>query len=370
MARVLIVDDEEEIRILYERIVSEMGHEVSVAASVEEARPLVLSEKALDVCLIDRVLPGGEDGLDVLKLVKTNQPTCQSILVSGYPTFASASEALRHGAFDYLTKPVTSAQLHGVIDAALKKNASQKKKGQHTDNYDELKLKQEMLQHDMRSLLVGIMGFVNRLINKTKLDELQRGYCNEIQHCAIQLENMVNTYLALSNLEDKGFRLHRSRFNLLDVVKQSRKALHFLADDKNVDISIIYNKKMLSVDDDVSCQGDRIYLQSAIDNLLRNAIEASPPDGRVKIKVKVKDGEPHISVHNWGTVPEGMQNVFFEKYATSGKNNGRGLGTYIAKLVVEAHGGEIWFTSSADQGTEVSMRLPLPADLHAGSDSP
>lgn len=362
MAKILIVDDEEEIRILYQRIVSEMGHEVFLAQSAEEAKSVILSEDDLDVCLVDRVMPGDEDGLDILKFIQVKHPFCQCILISGYPTFTSASEALRWRAFDYLVKPVTTAQLCHVIDTALKENAFQKERvldaERNKKGYDELKLKQEMLQHDMRSALIGIIGFANALVKKTTLDERQLGYCKEIQRCGTQLQNMINTYLAVSNLEIETFRFNRTQFNLLDAVQQSRKTLHFLADDKNVDISIIYNKRMLSVDDNLSYEGDRMYLQNAIDNLLKNAIEASPPDGRVKIKIKDPDKYPLISVHNWGTVPEDVRSKFFEKGATSGKKDGRGLGTYIAKLVVQAHGGQISFNSSEDEGTEVSIILP------------
>jgi len=363
MAKVLLVEDEEQTRKTYQKLISRMGHEVLTAGDAEEAKALVQSEEDLDVALVDRILPGKEDGLAVLKFIQAHKPLCQTVLVTGYPNFDSASEALRASAFDYLTKPVETARLAQVIDAAFAEKALQKEKvleaERSKEGYEELRSKQEILRHDMRSLLVGIVGFSNLLMDKTALDDTQLEYCKQIRQYGIQLENMVNTYLNISDLEQNASQCRKAMFNLFDVIRQSRNTLHFLADEKNVDISVINNKRMYSIDDVLPFEGNRMYLQNAIDNLVKNAIEASPPDKRVKIKIKDRPKRLSISIHNWGAVPPDVQPTFFEKYATSGKQNGFGLGTYVARLVTEEHGGEIHFTSSEDEGTEVLMALPF-----------
>ncbi|MBW2108461.1 MAG: hybrid sensor histidine kinase/response regulator, partial [Deltaproteobacteria bacterium] len=288
---------------------------------------------------------------------------CRTIIVSGRPNFESASEAMRADACDYLAKPVKISRLREAVEEALEEKRHLENKAiqaeKNKKDYETLKTKQEMLQHDMRSLVIGIVGFSNLLIDRTSLDNVQLGYCKQIRECGLQLANMVNTYLDIATLETESFKLNRSRFNVLDVVRQSRRTLHFLADEKNIAISVINNKRLLSIDDVIQFEGDRMYLQNAMDNLLKNAIEASPPDKRVKIKVKNKDQHIRISIHNWGAVPEDIRPRFFEKYATAGKKNGLGLGSYMAKLVVDAHGGRIGLKSSKTAGTEVFMELPL-----------
>ncbi len=364
MAKILVVDDEEAIHHLYNSILSEVGHEVFVAEDAEKAKS-ILSKEEFDVAVVDRILPGQEDGVDILRFIQAKHPLCQIIMLSGFPTFSSASEAIRCRAFDYLTKPVKATKLCEVVNAAVKEknfqeaqtlNAEKNKK-----SYEEMKSKQEMLQHDMRSLLIGIIGFANLLINRTSLDEAQLEYCKQIQQCSGQLENMVNAYLDISHLEQTHFQLNKTTFNFLDIARQSRKTLHFLADEKNVDISIIYNKKLLSIGDVLFFEGDRMYLQNAIDNLLKNAIEASPPDRRVKLKIKNTNSHLWVTVQNWGAIPASLRPTFFEKYTTSGKGKGMGIGTYMANLVVKAHGGEIIFESSEGKGTEILIKLPLPS---------
>ena len=191
MAKVLVVDDDEDIRTLYQQMISAIRHEVFVAKDAEEAKSIIMSEDGLDVALVDRALPGDEDGLDILEFIQVSQPLCQTILVSGKPTFNSVSRAFRHSAFDYLTKPVRMGQLYEVIDAAIEKKQVQKRKifdaEKNKKGYEELRSKQEMLKHDMRSLLIGINGFTNLLVNKTSLDEKQFEYCKQIRQCSIQL---------------------------------------------------------------------------------------------------------------------------------------------------------------------------------------
>jgi signal transduction histidine kinase len=365
MARVLLVEDEDGTRGSYTEIMSLMGHEVFPAANAEEARSIILSEEDLDVALVDRILPGQEDGLAILRFLQDSQPLCQAILVTGYPDFDSASEALRTKAFDYLTKPVRTEELSRTINAAVAEKTARERKileaKKSREGFEALRSKQEILQHDMRSLLVGIIGFANLLMDKTALDATQMEYCKQIRRYGVQLENMVNTYLSISDLEKRAFQLEKTTFNLFEVIRQSRRTLQFLALEKNVEISIINNKRMFSIEDVLPFHGNRMYLQNALDNLVKNAIEASPPDGRVKLKIKDGQERLSISIHNLGIVPDDVLPIFFEKYVTSGKKNGLGVGTYMARLVIEEHGGDIGVSSSEDEGTEVLMTLPVSA---------
>lgn len=369
MAKVLVVDDDEDIRTFFHQIISAVHHEVYLARDAEEAKSIIMSEEGLDVALVDRILPGNEDGLDILEFIQASQPLCQTILISGYPTFNSASKALRHCAFDYLTKPVQMKQLYKVINAAINEkriiaekifDAEKNKQG-----YKVLRSKQEILQHDMRSLLIGINGFINLLINKTSLDEKQAEYCKQIQQCSIHLEDMVNTYLDISNSDQENFQLNKTKFNILDIIQQSREALGFLAEEKNIDVSLIFKKRRLSIDDVLYFEGDPVYLQNSITNLLKNAIEASPCDQSIRIRIEDLREYILISIHNWGTIPEDMRYTFFNKYASSGKKSGVGLGTYIAHLVVKAHDGEITINSSENEGTDISILLPRNKILEA-----
>ena len=78
-----------------------------------------------------------------------------------------------------------------------------------------------------------------------------------------------------------------------------------------------------------------------------------------------------ISVHNKGAVPESIRERFFDKYVTSGKRGGTGLGTYSARLMAENQRGTISLATSEAEGTRISVHLPLAGeDVRAASDEP
>lgn len=65
-----------------------------------------------------------------------------------------------------------------------------------------------------------------------------------------------------------------------------------------------------------------------------------------------------VAIHNFGAVPEGMRERFFEKYATAGKSTGTGLGTYSARLIAETQRGGIRMDTSETEGTTITVSLP------------
>ena len=97
---------------------------------------------------------------------------------------------------------------------------------------------------------------------------------------------------------------------------------------------------------------------SLLQNLVKNACEAAPADSQ--ISVTVLDEEPlQIVVENKGAVPEDIRERFFDKFVTKGKQGGSGLGTYSAKLLAEAQGGQITLdVSDKMDTTTITVHLP------------
>ena len=112
-ASILVVDDEEVVRRSYARILGEMDCDAQAAADGEQALQ-AMARRPFDVVLLDLRMPGAQ-GLDILKTIKERWPASEVVIITGYPTVASAREALRLGACDYLAKPADPDQ---VIDAA------------------------------------------------------------------------------------------------------------------------------------------------------------------------------------------------------------------------------------------------------------
>ena len=120
MAKIFVVDDEECIRFSFSRMLTDAGHEVITTGHSIDAKA-ILAANEFDVAVIDRLLMGGETGLEVIKYIREMQPACETILVSGYPTRKSAAEALQYETFAYLNKPVKKEELCQVVKEAVRK---------------------------------------------------------------------------------------------------------------------------------------------------------------------------------------------------------------------------------------------------------
>jgi two-component system response regulator PilR (NtrC family) len=116
-ATVLVVDDEADIRELLELTLVRMGLAVESAASVAEAHAL-LSAKQFDLCLTDMRLPDGE-GLDLVRYIGEHCSDLPVAVITAYGSAENAVAALKAGAFDYLSKPVSLEDLRTLVKSAL-----------------------------------------------------------------------------------------------------------------------------------------------------------------------------------------------------------------------------------------------------------
>jgi len=117
--KVLIVDDVESVRTGLGAFVEKDGHDVSLAGDASEALAL-LREKSFDVVVTDIILPR-KTGVVLLGEIREAQPDVQVIMITGEPEINTAAEAVRKGAFDYLSKPVSREDITRVVSAAAAK---------------------------------------------------------------------------------------------------------------------------------------------------------------------------------------------------------------------------------------------------------
>ncbi len=116
--RILVVDDEESLRLTFKMFLVREGYgPVTTAATFEEAIALI-EQQSFDLIISDIVMEGAS-GIDLLRRVRELDLTCPVVMVTGYPNINSAAEAVRLGAFDYLSKPVKKNDLLRTARMAL-----------------------------------------------------------------------------------------------------------------------------------------------------------------------------------------------------------------------------------------------------------
>jgi DNA-binding NtrC family response regulator len=116
-AKILIVDDEEVVRLSYMRILSGTNCNVKAVSTWTQVAQL-MQQDPFDVVLLDLRMPE-MDGITVLRALKQRWPESEVIIITGYPTLESAKEAVALGAYDYLTKPVGPEQVIDASNAAM-----------------------------------------------------------------------------------------------------------------------------------------------------------------------------------------------------------------------------------------------------------
>jgi two-component system response regulator PilR (NtrC family) len=114
--QILVIDDEPDLRTLYELTLLREGYQVEAASTVQEAWDL-LNARHFDLVITDMRLPDGS-GIDLLKAVRDQQRRERCIVITAYGSAENAVESLKAGAFDYLTKPVDLKQFRAVVSAA------------------------------------------------------------------------------------------------------------------------------------------------------------------------------------------------------------------------------------------------------------
>ncbi len=117
-SRILLVDDEEGIREILSRLLRKEGYQVDVASGKVDAIAC-LQAAPYDLAFIDIMLLAGENGIDLLSYVKAKSPATQVVMITGRPEVKTAAEAIRHGAFDYITKPIQRDLLLSISRLAL-----------------------------------------------------------------------------------------------------------------------------------------------------------------------------------------------------------------------------------------------------------
>lgn len=116
-ARILIVDDEEVVRLSYMRTLASADCQVQGVWTWTQVCQ-AMQQEPFDLVLLDLRMPG-MDGLSVLRALKERWPESEVIIITGYPTLASVKEAVTLGAYDYLTKPVAPADVIAAANAAI-----------------------------------------------------------------------------------------------------------------------------------------------------------------------------------------------------------------------------------------------------------
>ncbi|MEO8579627.1 MAG: HD domain-containing phosphohydrolase [Gemmatimonadales bacterium] len=187
MTRILVVDDEETIRLALRKFLRSRGYEVEIAGTGDQALE-ILATQSFSLMLCDVRMPG-LTGVQVVHRARERDQDLAMIMLTAVNDAATATEALSSGASDYLMKPVELADLQQAVDRALQKRAEQMDK-RRLDKLirEQVALRTAELEREKESLRLMSIGIAETLINAMEAKDLYlRGHSQRVAELAGQL---------------------------------------------------------------------------------------------------------------------------------------------------------------------------------------
>ncbi len=216
-----------------------------------------------------------------------------------------------------------------------------------------------IVSHDLRAPFTSLLGFSEILLKENDISsDDSREYLEYIYEAAKNELQLINDLLDWSRLQSGKINLNISRTNLYHIVSLATSVLTGNAIRKNISVK-------LDIPDSIYVFADERLLGQAVKNLLSNAIKFTPPGKNIYISAgKFNENTVEVVVKDEGRgIPEEHQDKIFkidEKFSLEGTEGekGSGLGLTLVKEIVEKHGGNIWFYSKENEGTEFHFTIP------------
>lgn len=260
-----------------------------------------------------------------------------------------------------------NATLQQRIDGATKELRTSNAQLQRLD-----KAKDEfvsMASHQLRTPLTSVKGYISMVLEGDvgKITDTQRHLLGEAFSSSERMVHLINDFLNVSRLQTGKFVIDRRSTNLAKVVEQELDSLATTAASRNLTFSY------KSPQDFPVLNLDEGKMRQVIMNFADNALYYSPEHTSIVVKLVVEGGEVIFTVKDVGIgVPQIEQAQLFSKFyrasnARKQRPDGTGVGLFLAKKVIDSHGGKVIFESTEGQGSTFGFRLPL--ESRAADDS-
>lgn len=216
------------------------------------------------------------------------------------------------------------------------------------------------VSHELRTPLASILGYAEILLRGRPgpLTDVQQEFLQTILEGSRRLKLLVDDLLDVSRIEVGKFRMNFDDVDLEDVIQRAEETIRPLAAKADVAVKVQIPPHLPMI------EGDAQRIGQVLDNLLSNAVKFSHAGGCVCVGVEEEDVALCVTVRDEGIgIPqEDISHLFSRFYRASNaepnRRSGTGLGLYIARAIVEGHGGHIQAESSPGQGTTLRFWLP------------
>jgi len=391
MARILIVDDEPEIRRVLEQILAMRGYDCVLATSAAEAREYLKTQK-FELILSDIKMPG-ESGLDLISHVRDEYPDTAAIIVTFIDDLSVAEIALEMGVYGFIIKPFRPQGVLISVNDALRRRQLE------IDNrIYRIKMEQVLLERNESARDTGGNLADNQIkqlwIYQKDLNRLVKKYRSLIS--TLQKELKIETSPAISRKVNEILALERE-INIDSLIKNAQNVIQEsleehdwlgkvvsnlqtmadpaenLLDDININETVesaldeawpnLKNKAEVirEYGNTPLIRGNARGLNLAVKNILINAGQAIEKKGQVRIETSTDDKFVSITISDTGHgIPkESLSKIYDPFFTTKNGHHSIGLGLNIVHNIIRQHKGTIEVQSELGRGSIFTLRIPI-----------
>jgi signal transduction histidine kinase len=252
-----------------------------------------------------------------------------------------------------------NSTLQQRIDSATKELRSSNSQLRHLDEVkDEF---MSMASHQLRTPLTSIKGYLSMVLEEDmgKITPQQRTVLNEAFNSSERMVRLIADFLNVSRLQTGKFIVERNPADIVSVVRSEVESLKMIAGTHDMKLDYRSKEKELII------PVDEAKIRQVIMNFIDNAIYYSRADSTITVSLEVIENDLAFKVIDTGIgVPKDEQEMLFNKFfraknARQQRPDGTGVGLYLAKKVVTAHGGKMIFASEEGQGSTFGFRIPI-----------
>jgi signal transduction histidine kinase len=212
--------------------------------------------------------------------------------------------------------------------------------------------------HDLRndlSIVSTSAALLQRHAERHVPREEDRACIRSIQRAVARIDHLISDLLELARIDGGKLEVKPGVQDAVQVIRESVESFRPVANAKSVSLRAVLPETRLPA------RIDPPRIHQVMSNLLVNAIKFSPENGEIRVEARRNNRFVEVEVRDAGPgIPEGQLGVIFERYAQLKSYNGAGLGLglYIARWIVDAHGGRIWARSSVGGGSTFGFCVP------------
>ena len=366
--KLLLVDDEKDVRDMLHLSLSAMGYDVLDAEDGNEA--LRIFRKARPPIVLTDIKMPAMDGIELLQKIKLEAPDTEVVMITGHGDMDLAIKSLKYEATDFVAKPINLDALKIALKRSENNIITRKQLNDYTENLERLIREKTELQdhlaslglmigsisHDIKGLLTGLDAGIHKLgygVARKDHERIEKGL--EILKITVaRIRKMILNIIYYA--KERG--LDWSQVDISSFGDEVFSVIAPKTEGRDIELIKDFDSNL------GTCELDDEHMHSALVNILENAVDACAKDKSKeahKVIFGIKQKKNHfifeITDNGVGIDREEMDKIFTPFFSTKG-NKGTGLGLFIANKIAEQHGGKIYVKSTPGHGTRFTIRIP------------